>query len=209
VTGRSKIALAGCLALALVVCAGAGAAPAAAKKKSRTFEQSQAVNTVITDRPAVGNAIPTVFQITVPKKFKGKVVGDLNVTGIQTTGSAANAASHLDAWLTAPSGRTVPLWFGSLGGTSIGPLTLDDDTRTTICDSPTDDCTDPDQTLIRPFAGTANLAWLFNGLGPLSVFNGQRMRGTWSFSIMDHSNAVTSTLNSWGLRIKAAKPVPE
>ena len=96
-----------------------------------------------------------------------------------------------------------------MGGPSLGPLTLDDDTRTSICNNTVDNCADPDQTLLRPFAGTANLGWLFNGLGPLSIMNGQRMRGTWTFSVFDGNNGSTSTLNTWGLKIKAAKPVPE
>jgi hypothetical protein len=102
------------------------------------------------------------------------------------------------------------LLFIAIGDQSIGPLTLDDDTRTSICNSPLPPtCADPDQSLARPFAGTANL--LSNGLssGPLSSFDGVKMRGTWSLRVFDAADPTTTVLNQWGLRLKVAKPVSE
>jgi hypothetical protein len=92
---------------------------------------------------------------------------------------------------------------------SIGPLTLDDDTPTSICDDTTLTCEDPNATLLQPFAGTANLLNFRSGdSGPLSVFNGIPMRGTWTFRIWDNSTpGTTSVLNKWGLQITAARPV--
>ena len=151
---------------------------------------------------------PLRSSITVPKKFKGKVVGDVNVTGIQITGSAPGAVTPLIARLTSPSGRTIVLWRGK-GSQSIGPWTLDDDTKTEICDAtPPPPCTNSNQTLNRPFAGTSNLinndapSWL-----PLASFDGTVMAGTWTLTIADLANTLTNTLNQWGLQITPAKPV--
>jgi subtilisin-like proprotein convertase family protein len=195
----------GVLTLVLLVALFAGSAEA--KKGASKFEGSVTPNIPIPDAVAVGPATPVISQIKVPKKFKGKVVGDVNVTGLQTTGSGANAAQGLTFKLTAPNGRTMQLT-DNLAGVSIGPLTIDDDTRTAVCTSPTLNCSDPDQTLARPYAGTASMLGFANGgLGPLSSFNGSPMRGTWTLSVYDRFNpGQTSVLNAWGLKLKAAKP---
>ena len=213
-TGRNHrgLRVAGVLLLALCLAVGLAAGAAAAKKKKKkasVFAASVSPNAPIPDRPP-GSALetPAVSTITVGKKFKGKTVGDVNVTGITTTGDSPNSASNLDLSLTAPSGKTVLLEDVQLGGQNIGPLTLDDDVTTSICDDTTLTCSDPDATLLRPFAGTANLIGLRNGdLGPLNIFDGVGMRGTWTFRAWDTSVGQTSTLNSWGVRITAEKPV--
>jgi hypothetical protein len=137
------------------------------------------------------------------------VVGDVNVTGIQTTGSADGAANDLAFRLTAPNGQGVILLGSSfLDGASIGPLTFDDDTFTEICYS-NPPCQWAPQTLNPPFAGTANL--LFNGAagtGPLAQLNGGPMQGAWTLSVWDEQSiGQTSTLNGWGLQITARSPV--
>ena len=202
------------LALSLCVAVGfTGAVADGAKKKKkkvpRNFAAAKVVNASIPDEVAVGASTPVTSTITVPKKFKGRRVADVDVTGIQTTGSGASAADDLVMKLTAPNGRTVQIWNTGLGDVSIGPLTLDDDTRTSICNSDVPDCIGPNQTLTRPFAGTANLLALGSqGSGPLSAFDGIPMRGTWTFAIWDEVTVgTTSVLNGWGLRIRAAKPV--
>ena len=79
--------------------------------------------------------------------------------------------------MTAPNGRTVRLTAGR-GNQSIGPWTLNDETRASICNSDMPLCADPDATLIRPFAGTSNMLDTGGGgTGPLSVFDGLKMRG--------------------------------
>ena len=189
-------------------------APAAAAKKSKKnanlFSQQLAVNAPIPDRPAGMNAppaAPLLSTITVPKKFKGRTVADVNVTALQTTGSAPAAAGDLVAYLTAPNGRTLQL-FLSVGDQSLGPWTLDDETSVAICNSALP-CRDPSQALNRPFAGTSNLTQNWFGAFPvngnLTLFNGLGMRGTWTLRIADRINPRLSTLNQWGLRIKAAK----
>ena len=211
----SVLALIGALVLALVVVLGSSVNADAKKKKSKAnvFSATKTVNAPIPD--AVNNQVstPVLSTITVPKKFKGKVVGDVNVTGIQTTGNDPGAGAELIAKLTAPNGRTIPL-FRLIGGPiqSIGPWTLDDDTKTSICpQSPASTCPNPNQSLYPPFAGTSNLVWN-NGpaLTPLAGFNGVPMRGSWTFRIEDvvpPGPANTSVLNQWGLKITAAKPV--
>jgi hypothetical protein len=199
--------------LLLVLCLGAGLAAgdaAAKKKKHKTasvFAGSVSPNLAVPDRPA-GNTPETMVTsaITVPKKFKGKVVGDLNITGLKTTGDAANSADSLDLMLVAPGGPAVLFDAGALNGQSIGPVTFDDDTATSFCADPP--CSDPDQTLMYPYAGTTNLAFTFGGdTGPLSVFNGTPMRGAWTLYAWDSNTGGTNVVNTWGLQISAAKPV--
>jgi hypothetical protein len=199
--------------MALGVCAGIAltfSGPAAAKKKAKTPRFFQSVvqsNAAIPDDAATGHSTPVDSTITVPKKFKGRAVADVNVTSIQTTGSATGAAAHLIMRIIAPNGRSVRLWSGGFGDQSIGPLTLDDDTPVSIC-TLTPPCRFGPDTLNRPFAGTSNLQFLGSGgTGPLSHLDGVAMRGTWTFEIWDEVAGKTSTLNSWGLEITAARPV--
>jgi hypothetical protein len=210
---RRRLRLAAVAALSICVAAGFAAGDAGAKKKKKqtasVFAASVAPNAAIPDRPpSPGQEIPVVSTITVGKKFKGKTVGDVNVTGIQTTGSAATAASDLSFSISSPNGKFVLLNATELTGQSIGPLTLDDDTPRSVCPSPTLSCPDPDSTLIEPFAGTANLFGLRQGdLAPLSNLNGVSMKGTWTFRAWDNGVGNTSTLNGWGLQITAERPV--
>jgi|tagenome__1003787_1003787.scaffolds.fasta_scaffold20915657_4 hypothetical protein len=195
------------LVLCLAVALGAGAASAKKKKsKPSVFTASAAPNLVVPD--AVNNVNETIVTsaITVPKKFKGRTVGDLNITGVQSTGDTANAAGRLNLMLVGPGGRSVLFDAGALGGQSIGPVTFDDDTQTSICDSVT--CSDPDASLHRPFVGTTNLAFTFSGdTGPLSAFNGTPMRGAWTLYAWDNQPGGNNVVNTWGLQITAAKPV--
>ena len=201
------MALGVCTALAL-----AFSGPAVAKKKAKTPRFFQSVvqpSAPIPDGVASGHSTPVDSTITVPKKFKGRVVADVNVTSIQTTGTEDGSAPDLIMRIITPSGRSVRLENGALGGQSIGPLTFDDDTPVSICDDNTPPCDWGPDTLNRPFAGTANLQFLGSGgTGPLSQLNGVPMRGTWTFEIWDEGpNGATSILNSWGLQVTAAKPV--
>jgi subtilisin-like proprotein convertase family protein len=201
----SKVfALTVCVALALP----AGSALAKKKRGGNVFTATQAVNIAVPNNVAAAASVPVTRTITVPKKFKGRVVGDLNVTGLQATGNAADSVDDLSFILTAPDGMTVQ-FLENRGDQTLGPWTLDDDTRTAACDAAAPPCGDPDATLNRPFAGTSNLVFLNGGdTGPLSAFNGSQMRGTWTLNVYDDSGlTTTSTLNSWGLKITAASPL--
>jgi subtilisin-like proprotein convertase family protein len=219
---RQRLALIGMLALALCAVLGmtlGGSAEAKKKsKKSKTvvFQQSLSPNAAIPESPVTGPSTPLKSSITVSgKKFNKKVVGDLNVTGIKTTGSGT-AAQDLRMKLIAPNGRTIYLIGRTLGRDSFGPLTIDADSRVAICDSDTiANCGgggtfsgDPSATLLRPFAGTANSQGLGGqNSGGVRAMNGVPMKGTWTFEVFDNTNGQTSVLNSWGLQITSAKPV--
>lgn len=211
---RSRAAIVGILALALCTAFAMtfGSVADAKKKKKKsptTFQQVLQPNAAIPDDVASGHSTPLDTTLTVGKKFKGKVVADVNVTSIQTTGSASGAASDLVMRIIAPNGRSVRLWGGDFGDQSIGPLTLDDDTPVSICDAEPPPCSWAVDTLNQPFAGTSNLQFLGSGgTGPLAQLDGLAMRGTWTFQIWDEDQiGKTSVLNSWGLQITAARPV--
>jgi hypothetical protein len=201
----------GVLALALVTAVGMTLVSSAeAKKKHKkgpsVFQAQVNPNAAIPDGPSSGPVTPVSSTITVGKKFKGKVVGDVNVTGIKTTGDVDGAAGDIGMILRAPSGRGVLLLDGGFQGASIGPLTLDDDTFTAACLSPT--CTYAPQSLNAPYAGTSNLLFLAGGgTGPLSAFNGLPMKGTWTLLAFDFNTGGVSVLNSWGLQVTPARPV--
>lgn len=193
----------------------ATAGAAKKKPKANMFAATKSVGAPVPEGPAPAAlpAAPLKSTIVVPKKFKGKAIGDLDVTGITTTGSGAGAAGQLVANLTAPNGRTVEL-FRTVGDQSIGPWTLNDETPTSICNATAGTaCGNPDQSLGRPFAGTTNLLYNIGGQfpssAPLSIFDGIAMRGTWTLTVADlaPTGGLTSTLGSWGLKIRAAKPV--
>jgi hypothetical protein len=206
---RRRLALAGTLALALSVTAGIGVS-AGAKPKGKTkktavsFSSTKQVGASIPDAPlAAGPSVPVRSSITLGRKFRNKVVTDVNVM-FQSTGAFAGAAADLTFKLSAPSGRTNVLFQG-LGDQSIGPLTLDDDTRTSICDSATATCRDPDATLLQPFNGRANTLGTGAGVRALSNFNGVLMKGDWTITVFDAVNTRTSTFNRWRLEVKGVK----
>lgn len=202
---RSRLALAGTLALALSVTVGmsAGEAAGAKKKKgkkpSNSVTLTKAVNAPVPDRaatpPGVFGQLDTV--LTVGKKFKGRKVDTVAVT-FQTTGAAPGAAADLSFLLTAPNGRTIFV-LGFSGDQSIGPLTLTPNSPVQLCDSPTPPCVNPMATLNRPFAGTA-------GNPNLALFAGIKMKGNWTFRVQDTGAIAgqTSVLNSVSLQITAA-----
>jgi subtilisin-like proprotein convertase family protein len=196
----------------VVASGGSKKAGAAAKKKKKaksSFAATVTPNAAVPDEVAVGPSPEITSTIAVGKQFKGKTVGDLNVTGIRTTGVGV-AADDLTFTLVGPGGRTVQLIEdGALNGQSIGGLTLDDDVRTSVCDDTTPPCFDPIETLNSPFAGTVNMRELETvGTSPLSTFDGTPMKGTWTLHVVDEQETgATSTLNAWGLKITAAKPV--
>ncbi len=188
------LALAGSLAVA---------APAGAAKKrgGGTVDVTQTVNQAIPDRP-VGINTPyglLTSTITVGKRFKGKLVRDVNLT-VQTTGTGAanDAAADLQARLTAPNGATTELFQGLFPGNAIGPLTLDDETSRFLSSGAL--VNDP-RALYTPWAGTAQP----DGK-PLAVMDGGRVNGAWTLSVRDLDAGNASTLGQWRLNVAAGMP---
>jgi hypothetical protein len=207
-SSRSRLAVAGILALALSVTAGIGVSSGAKTKKPKkttvAFASTKQVGATIPDPPvAAGPSVPVRSSITLGKKFKNKVVTDANVM-FQSTGAVAGAAMDLTFKLSAPNGRTNIL-FQNLGDQSIGPLTLDDDTRTSICNAATPVCRDPDATLLQPFDGRANTLRADNTMRPMTIFNGVPMKGDWTITVFDNLNTRDSTFNRWRLELKGMK----
>jgi subtilisin-like proprotein convertase family protein len=187
-------ALVCCLALPAV----AGAAKTAKKKGAGAVDIAQAVNQAIPDRPAGMNTPYGLLSstITVGKRFKGKLVRDVNVT-VQTTGTSAtnSAAQDLRARLTAPNGVTTTL-FGFLApGNTVGPLTLDDESPLFQANGP---AVDP-QALFSPWAGTAQ------PVDVLFAMDGGPVRGAWTLRIADLANGDTNTLVQWRLNVIAGR----
>jgi hypothetical protein len=208
---RNRLAAAGILALGLSITVGIGVSSGAKAKKPKKntvgFSSTKQVGAAIPDAPlAPGPSVPVRSSITLGGKFKNRVVTDVNVM-FQSTGLVAGAAADLTFKLSAPNGRT-NLLFRNLGDQSIGPLTLDDDTRTSICDSATATCRDPDATLLQPFNGRANTLDVADGVRPLSNFNGVPMKGDWTITVFDTVNtgsSTSNTFNRWRLEVKGTK----
>jgi hypothetical protein len=206
---RSRLALFGALALVLSVTLGlAGVAEAKKKKKAKvggTVDITKTVNGAIPD--ATGASFGTLAsEIPVGgKKFKGSRIRDVNVT-LETVGtSGATPADNLQARLTAPDGSTSWL-FGTTGGpqgSSIGPLTVDDETPFNLGGlPPAPDAT----TLVAPYAGTAQ-PHCFSSFGvcTLSVMDNGSASGNWTLRIQDLGSGETSNLVSWRLVVVAGK----
>jgi hypothetical protein len=182
--------------------------PAAAKKKHH--KGGPAVVTVPLNAaiPQATGTAPNIrwgtlrSDIVIGKKFKGKKIGDVNVT-VQTTGAGPDAAEDLRMRLTAPNGATTDI-VQFLDGQSIGPLTLDDDTTVDTCAGPPPPCDDPLRSLNPPYAGTSRPD------GDLSILDSGPIKGTWRLSAFDTDNFYAnriSTLVSWTLTVTPERPV--
>ncbi len=174
-----------------------------AKKKRGSATVTRTLNAPIPNRIANDPGVPwgtLRTQIVLGKKYKGLTIGDINVT-LQTTGFSADAAGDLVARLTAPNGNTTTLFSDGMIGISIGQLTLDDETRISLCKDPTPPCIDPDNALSAPYFGKAAPD------GWLGHLDGGRMNGPYTLSVFDTDATPpegTSVLNFWRLNVTAA-----
>jgi hypothetical protein len=186
---RSRFALMGALALVLSVTVGlvSGSVADAKKKKSkRSFTITKTAPTVIPGAPGPGEVVVKVPIGTIGKKIaKGKVVSLNGVTATTTfTGSAGFASNIDEVDLIGPSGRVAflrnPIGNGSNSETVSGPLTETPNSATNICipdtPAPPPPCTDPDSTLLPPYAGTIGNTSLLN-------FSGSAAVGTWFIKV--------------------------
>ena len=209
-----RIAIAAALSLLAALAFSVSPAGAAKKKKPRpsVVVASQSPNAAIPDGTAATNGLLTTTIGLPGKKLKGAEIRDVNAT-LQTTGSGANAAGQIAASLTAPNGSTT--WLlgiatgagpNGLGGQSIGPLTLDDESPMRLISTPLG--TQPSNALPPPYAGTAQPNCFFSsGSCTLSLMEGGPVRGTWTLRAYDYSPAgpVTSVLNAWSINIRYGK----
>jgi hypothetical protein len=208
---KRRFALLGVLALALSVTVGltAGAAEAQKKKKKKvggTADITQTLNAAIPD--ATATSFGTLqSSITVGgKKFKKTKIRDVNVTVQTQATGGATPADNLRFRLTAPDGTTT--WLvgaGFLSGTSVGPLTFDDETPVNLGGAPPA----PDATtLVAPYNGTAQ-PHCFSALGgcALGDMDNGSAPGTWTLRVQDLApgGGETSNLVSWRLVVVAGK----
>lgn len=196
-------------ALLIVAVAALVAAPAAdgkTKKAKGPLEVTKSVETVVPEASSDPDGLDGLLKSTIDvgKRFKGRVIRDVNVT-VKTTGHTGNNPSNdLAAYLTAPNGATTALFFG-LGGldpgtaVSIGPLTLDDDTPIHLFSVFNQG--DP-LALKPPFAGTAE------PIQTLASLDSGPVRGSWTLSVVDSfsGGAETSVLNFWSLSVQTGRP---
>jgi len=175
---------------------------AAKKKGGGSLNAAVTVNRAIPDQTGfAAPRVPLISTIAVGKRFKGKRIRDVNVTA-RTIGTGGSApAFDLTARLTAPNGGTTQLWTNGRSGSSIGPLTLDDESPLRAGSGPPVDS----QALYAPYVGAVQ------PFGPpLAVMDDGPVRGTWTFEIVDvismSGNQGTSNLVQWRLSVAAGKP---
>jgi hypothetical protein len=199
---RSRFALLGVLALALSVTVGlvSGSVADAKKKKSkRSFTITKTAPTTIPSAAGPGEVVVKVPIGTVGKKIaKGKVVSLNGVTATTTlTGSPGFASNVDEVDLIGPTGRVGflrnPIGNGSNSETVSGPLTETPNSATNICvpdaAPPPPPCSDPDSTLLPPYAGTIGNTSLLN-------FSGSGATGTWFIKVFRGSGTDPITLGT-------------
>ena len=202
---RSRLALVGILALALSVTVGlVSGSVADAKKKKKGAKSVTVSKTIPTAIPAAGagpgapNGVALVPLAVGGKKVKGKVVGwDTLTITTSWTSTVSGALNSINAELIAPNGRTVNLFAPPLdtgaGYLAAGPVTETPNSKIGFCNQvgapPPPPCSNVDNTLARPYAGTI-------GNNNLALFGGVPVTGTWTLEIQNTSAATTATLNS-------------
>lgn len=220
---RTRLAIAGMLAIALTLTVGlsaGGAADAAQKQGAQTAKKKKkkktkkrganrartyqnGINTLIPDDPP-GPSFPGQLDswIRVGKRMQGKSVADVNVS-VRITHPDSN---DLDLFLISPQGATV--WLatnnaGRSGNTGYGDgqpncgggmTTFDDETFNFISNE--NQVNEPGEILSPWVASVQPFGF------PLSVMDGNKARGRWTLRILDFQAGDTGTLHCWRLRIK-------
>lgn len=201
-TKRSRFALLGILALALSVTVGlvSGSVADAKKKKSkRSFTITKTAPTIIPSAAGPGEVVVKVPIGTLGKKIaKGKVVSLNGVNVTSTFSGSAGFASNIDEVdLIGPSGRVGfmrnPIGNGSNSETVSGPLTETPNSANDVCvpsgSPPPPPCSDPDATLLPPYAGTVGNNTLLN-------FIGSAAKGTWFIKVFRGTGTDPITLGA-------------
>jgi hypothetical protein len=201
---RSRLARVGVLALALSVTVGLATGSVAEAKKKKGAKSVTVSRTVPTGIPAAAagagapNGVALIPLAVGGKKVKGKVVGwDTLTITTNWTSTTAGALNSINAELIAPNGRTVnlvaPPFDTGAGYLAAGPVTETPNSKVGFCSQmgapPPPPCSNVDNTLGRPYAGTVGntfLAW----------FGGVPVTGTWTLEVQNSSATTTATLNS-------------
>lgn len=192
-----------------VLALGAGSAWAAQKKPrvGGTVDITQTGGPIPNAEGTTAGNLNSTIEVG-GRRFKGTRIRDVNLT-FKVTGSGPLAAAQFYATLSSPNGTTISLWpslggVGPSGGTAIGPLTLDDESRVTLTNTARDPTMLPD-----PWQGTAqpDCALLRQGCA-LSAMDNGRATGTWLLRAFDTSTAsnLTNTLDSWRIVVVAGRP---
>jgi hypothetical protein len=193
------------LAAALAAISLLGPGSALAKKKAKrpaVLDLTNAATQVIPARQGPDGPDGMISSSLVPpKRFKGLVIRDVNVT-LQTTGVTGNfPAAGVQPQLTAPNGATVPLFRGlqsATGAANIGPLTIDDESPLSLAvlapGNPT--------TLYDPWVGSARP----QGGRRLAVMDNGPVRGTWTLTVVGGLEDQVSVLNAWRIRVSVGRP---
>jgi subtilisin-like proprotein convertase family protein len=205
---RSRLPLLGVLALALCVFVGLTAGTAEAKKKKKKAANvniTKQVNQVIPPAPSPPPDTNGVLQstITVGKKFKGREVRDVDVTETYNASGTGSFVDDIRTYLTAPNGATSELT-SNLFGTSVGPLTLNDESRLYLSSQNPANNADTDA-LYAPYVGTAQ-PWYI----PLNVMDGSPVKGNWTLWALNFDNNANHvhTFVSWTLKVATRAPLP-
>jgi subtilisin-like proprotein convertase family protein len=198
----SRPILRAAIAALIVTAAMAPAAEAKKAKKAKPLDVTQQAGAPIPDRGPGATAPQGLLTLTVDagRRYKRLRIRDVNVT-VQVNGAVGlSPTGELSALLTSPSGATSQI-FGSLGAvdpasTSIGPLTLDDESPLSLAQSGNVDPT----ALAKPWIGTATPQ------SPLTVMDGDRVAGRWTLRVLDAVAGESSVLTSWRLQVTTGRP---
>jgi hypothetical protein len=213
-TKRSRLALLGVSALAICVTVGLSVGAADAKKKgkkkgAKSVSVAKTTPTAIPPEVSPDLASATQVPLTVGKKAKGKEIAPdsiavtFQLSGPPVTVPDDGNLGHLNIKLTAPNGRTIFLNYpDDHNASTLGPLTITANSPISECvpstSPPPPPCSDPDQSLGPPYAGTIGDSFL-------GIFAGIRARGTWLFKVIN-DNPEAFTLGSVSLAIPLRNP---
>jgi subtilisin-like proprotein convertase family protein len=198
---RLGLIVVGVLSMCLVFGSLAGVANAKKKKKaSSTANVTVPINQVVppaTPGPPFRNSLLSSTTV-LGKKFKGKQIGDVNATVSWTVSGPGSDLDDLLVRLIAPNGASSFLVDNNLFGTTLGPLTLDDEAPFRITgDDPADD--QISDLVYAPYVGKATPSFI-----PLAVMDGGPAKGTWTLQVFNFEDdpAEIHTFGSWGNQVK-------
>jgi hypothetical protein len=213
---KSRLATMAVLALVMSVTVGllSGSVADAKKKKKKTATTFTVTKTTPTAIPLATPTAAGVAKIPIGtitgKKFKNKIVSFKGISVTTTWTGDAGFAGNINASLIGPTGRETGISapFSNLAGgpateTSSGPTTETPNSSTGTCTPnavpPPPPCSDPDDSLGPPYAGTIGNLTLLAQSGASPV-------GTWTLKVLHFSttkNAQLASITVTGSLVKA------